>query len=327
MTSKQELYITQNFDKKFTVDIANAIGESRDDVVRYIARNGIDMNMRKNSVISTFDGEYIKENYYNLSSEQIGKRLGLKNTQVRGWITNHMKDKPNGKRRKFDTDFFREIDTNEKAYYLGLIYADGWVSHSEYKISGRTISSTYEFGIELQRSDRYLLEELSRSLGGVHEISDHVKDIVICNNTSKSHSEMSKLRIYSKDIVNGLVRNGISFNKTKQDIHPIVSEELFLPFLKGYIDGDGCIHRMNPRSLGVHITSCRKNILIYVNDMVERVLGFRTSIYTENENKHRIYWFTQTKVQRLLDAIYKIQTPELKRKRSVYEEFYGLSDQ
>ena len=322
MNSEQTGFIRNNFDKMLTIDIASSIQVDRACVMKFIIESGIDNTTRKTSIVSRYDGEYIKNNYLINTSNDIGNRLGISGKQVRGWISNHIKEEREFKHRKFNSDYFRDIDCDEKAYYIGLIYADGWIYHScQYN------HSTYEFGIELQYSDKYLLEGLSDAIGGVHPIKTYEKDILILNNRNESHSTMSRLRVYSKDIVTDLYNNGIDFNKTKTGIFPIVDDKFFLPFLKGYIDGDGCIHKMKDNVLGVHITSCSSGVLEYINKMVSMILGFKTSIYSECKNKYRIYWFARDKVKCLLDTLYSIKTPELFRKRNVYEEFYGLSGQ
>ena len=137
---------------------------------------------------------------------------------------------------------------------------------------------------------------------------------------------MSKLRVYSNEFVSCLYNNGIDFNKTITGKFPTICDDLFVPFLKGYIDGDGCIYQMK-NNLVVNITSCTNGVLEYVNNMANRLLHINGRIYSENDKKYRIIWFRPLDVKILLDAIYSEDTPELKRKRSIYDNFYGFSTQ
>ena len=51
--------------------------------------------------------------------------------------------------------YFDQIDNHEKAYFLGLLYADGYICKSNY---------TYQMGIALQLQDKYIIEELYKEL-------------------------------------------------------------------------------------------------------------------------------------------------------------------
>ena len=51
--------------------------------------------------------------------------------------------------------YFDQIDSHKKAYFLGLLYADGYICKSNY---------TYQMGIALQLQDKYIIEELYKEL-------------------------------------------------------------------------------------------------------------------------------------------------------------------
>ena len=60
-----------------------------------------------------------------------------------------------------DEEYFSEINTDKKAYFLGFFIADGFVSIDlKQRCYGR-------FGIDIQEKDGYLLEELAKELLGV----------------------------------------------------------------------------------------------------------------------------------------------------------------
>ena len=172
--------------------------------------------------------QFIKENYSKMSYAEIGEELGFTERQIRG--------KVNGlgltKIRKFDKYYFYTIDSPEKAYWLGFIYADGWViNNSE--------SSNYEASIELQSGDSYILERFVSAIGGTHEIKfAHKKNEVF----GKSfETDTATVRIYSKQIVSDLVRHGVVERKTYSSIFPVVNK-YFKDFLRGYYDGNGCLY-------------------------------------------------------------------------------------
>lgn len=118
----------------------------------------------------------------------------------------------------FNERIFENIDTKEKAYWLGFLYADGNIC----KTSNRV-------GFHLAYKDVVLLERFCDFVGG-----DRSKIISYDNNSSVC------FYVYSKNFKNDLINNNIVPNKTYEKIFPIIKDyELFLAFFLGVYDGDG----------------------------------------------------------------------------------------
>lgn len=133
--------------------------------------------------------------------------------------------------------YFKNIDTHEKAYWLGFIYADGWV-----QITKRNA----ELGIELNEVDIEHLHNINKVFNNHFKITKYERDatetLTKLNGKiyEKKILKMCKIRVFSREIVEDLIKNGVVVNKTKSKEFPIIEDdELFLSFLKGYIDGDG----------------------------------------------------------------------------------------
>ena len=313
ITENDKKYILDNYKNKTYEVIANELGINKGSV-RYVVDKYA--GGKRFPLINKDAEKFIRDNYITMTYTDIGKHIGLDGKQVEGWIRNHI-DNRIKKRREFNSSFFHEIDTSDKAYFLGFIFADGYITRSE---------RNYEFGIELQSCDKYILEYLNNLIGGVHNIHHNHKKIIIANNKSESISDTDVLRVYSKEMVNDLLSHGINFNKTLSKEIPIVRDEYFFDFLRGYIDGDGCIHKMQDGIVGVHITCANKEPLDYINSKVNELLGFTTSIYHEADRKYRIYWFNQKKVDLLLKAIYySSNVTKLERKYKKYLDLKGLA--
>lgn len=319
ITKEQEDYILKNFDKLKYQEIADCLKINVSQVAYCVFKNGV---RPKRVVLNLTEDQktFILNNYLTMTYNEIGEVVGLTDKQVKGWVRNHCKDRKS-KLRQFDDKYFNDIVTPNQAYWLGFIYADGWIS---------SCSRHYEFAIELQREDEYILKALNKELGGNHLITQRHKKMTICNNTHESESFTSVLRVNSKEIVFGLNKNGIDFNKTKTSTIPIVSDDLFSDFLRGYIDGDGCIHRIKENILGVHITSANKCGLEYIKNKLENLYGITSALYSEDikkyKTKYRLYIFKQRHVKELLDIIYyNKDSIKLDRKYKIYQNFYGLT--
>lgn len=323
MTNEQKQYVRDNYQNKTNKELAQSLGVNISKVQGYVLRN---LGGRRRPLVSSEIGEYIANNYLVMTYAEIGAKIGLTSDQVKGWVQNHVKDRKS-KLREFNSHYFDVIDTPRKAYWLGFIYADGWIT----KYRSHPGRNNYEFGMELQRSDRYILEELNKDLGGVHAIKDLENTNSNKLGTQKADKTFSSaLRVYSKDIVNGLLSNGIDLRKTVSDVFPKVSEDMFPAFLRGYIDGDGCIHKMKANRLAVHITGANLKAMEYLRDVLISRYGIHANIYSEEfdkyRTKYRLYCFRDKDVRTLLDLIYSDKdVPFLIRKRDRYLNFYGLA--
>nr|MDO8099255.1 hypothetical protein [Candidatus Njordarchaeota archaeon] len=123
-------------------------------------------------------------------------------------------------------DYFHTIDTREKAYWLGFLYADGYLSRWR-KEKG------IEIGIKLGRKDEDTIDRFCDFLG--------------LDKTRKEYhaleeSEYVRIRFTCRKMSDDLIRHGVKFGKSKIIQYPresLHNRDLELAFLLGYYDGDG----------------------------------------------------------------------------------------
>jgi hypothetical protein len=122
-----------------------------------------------------------------------------------------------------DLDFFKSIDTKEKAYWLGFIFADGCITLDKRKKDSK------RFKLEINKKDEILLDNFASAIG--------------FNLKYKSYREESntvRIRLGNKRFISNLIDNGISFRKSNIIKFPkLDNRKLYLAFLLGYFDGDG----------------------------------------------------------------------------------------
>lgn len=283
-------FIVSNYKTMKYKDIANSLGNyTEQQIIGWLNNNGYKKG--HNSIFSKEDMEYMISNYKYITYKEIADNLGYTERQVRGWINNNC-DK---KLREFKCDYFSEIDSPNKAYWLGFIFADGWIHKDEN-------NRNYELGIELQLKDIEQLHDFNNELGNVHDIVEKHSEKYICNHYKKSITDSAVIRIYSRRIVDDLINHGVVENKTKSAIFPKINN-YFIDFLRGYIDGDGCIYVNDKGYMIVHITSSNCYVLQYIKDKLSKDYGVESRVYKEKENKYRIY-FNMTNSTKLLDLIY-----------------------
>lgn len=126
--------------------------------------------------------------------------------------------------RRFSVDetYFEEINSSEKAYFLGLLISDG---------------NNYEkgFRIQLKESDKHILEEFKKSL-------QYTGFLTYVKSKNERHSSSWLLRVTSRKISSDLSKLGCIPNKCNHTYFPDIPEELHSHFIRGVFDGDGCAH-------------------------------------------------------------------------------------
>lgn len=133
---------------------------------------------------------------------------------------------------KFDNTVFDFIDSEEKAYWLGFIYADGYLD-----------SSRNLFELSLKGSDKSHLDKFNKFMK--HRDSNHVKiGEVKCKD---SLCERCRWSITDKHLWNVLNSYGCTPNKSLTLNFPseniFENKSLIRHFIRGYFDGDGYLSR------------------------------------------------------------------------------------
>ena len=144
-------------------------------------------------------------------------------------------------RYTLDEDYFNSIDTERKAYWLGLIAADGCVTESNY------------FAISLK--DREILEKLKNDL-------NFSGDIYIPKTKEGTYY---RLNFSSKRICDALRSCGISERKSLifNDL-PKMRSGLIRHFFRGYFDGDGTISSSVSTTVNTHSSYTHDNYQMHI---------------------------------------------------------------
>lgn len=247
-----EDFIRHNYLTMSQKELANKLGEgvTASDIQHWLKKNNL---YKRKNLFTEDDINYMINNYKNMEYKEIANYLGFTERQIRGKLNNMGYTKL----RDFNKNYFNEINSDLKAYFLGYIYADGWVIYNE-------STRNYEFGMGLQSQDKYILEALNKEIGGVHKLT-HIKprDKIIEGNITHS-GEQDCLRIYSKEIVLDLISHGVTPNKTYNYEIPSFPDEYFFDFLRGYIDGDGCYHTNKNNYTIMSLVCMNKEVLQWI---------------------------------------------------------------
>lgn len=199
---------------------------------------------------------------------QIGKEYGTSGDNIAKLLKRRGIDVSNLYRRKYTLNeyYFDVIDTEHKAYWLGLLYADGCNFRKNNVIT-----------IELQEKDKEILEKFN------YDIESN-RPIMIKNKKTESSQNTLSIRFNSKHLSIRLFELGCINCKSLTLRFPTpeqVPEHLLRHWLRGMWDGDGNYNLLKrttsaTASICGTIFVCEK-IQKYIKD----ILDIHMSLYIE----------------------------------------------
>lgn len=213
--------------------------------------------------------------------------------------------------RKYPLDehFFDIIDTEEKAYFLGFMFADGFVSvkHNNFLV-----------GVEIHKRDIEILKKFKKALKSKSPLYfNHFRNSV-------------RLRVYSKTLVRQLILKGCVPNKSlvlKFPCKSLMSKRLLHHFMRGYFDGDGSfrIHqeKQHPsRRLQVNfsIYSSEKFCIEYQNKLCSMITINKTKLYKRDGISEMVYC-GKNNIKKIYNFLYEGANLFLFRKKKRFEKY------
>ena len=213
------------------------------------------------------------------------------------------------RKKKFSVndDYFEKIDTEEKAYWLGFMYADGCI---------RKNGNYYIIKIDLAAYEYDHIVKFKNAINATYNIQMY----------NYKYSGNSRLILGSEKMFKDLVNLGCKPNKTSILKFPTVKqvpEILLRHFIRGYFDGDGTINIMK----NFKVPQARFQLL----GTMDFLNGFCKYIepYIGNVNIHPsrgIYYIQiggNKKTKVIFDLMYNNSTIYLQRKYDIYfNHFY-----
>lgn len=135
-----------------------------------------------------------------------------------------------GYKYKVNHEYFDEIDTEYKAYILGFIYADGSIIQPK---GNRQMN----LRIAIQEEDGYILQKFADEAAG-----GQIKVMNPPAVKSKGWKRRSIVSIVSDKMCKRLIELGCKPNKSRIGMDfPTLDNQLVRHFVRGFLDGDGCI--------------------------------------------------------------------------------------
>lgn len=169
-------------------------------------------------------------------------------------------------------DYFNNINSYKKAYWLGFIYADG---------SNKVSKNVFVLG--LKQEDNYILELLKSDTNSNIPIK-------IAKDKRGNRQEFYRLEIYNKQFCLNLLKQGVFENKTSILKPPTLNENLIYSFIRGYFDGDGSICTVVDKNKSNHFKDSitftgTKEIVDYISKYLKETIDVNCSTYERHPER------------------------------------------
>lgn len=298
-----------NLSKKFGISSDEIIKQLREDGFLYAKRGAISkliINLKYAA------DEYLANEELNI--EEICKKYNVSHSTFPKYLKEYLGIKIQKRvKSNFNDKLFDNIDSEEKAYWLGFIFADGTISSDplyDYK------KKSYTFELSLKNEDSNHLEKL-------RTLFNTPRPIINSENRCR-------LLVNSKHLWETLNNYGCTPRKSLTlqfpDKNIFKTEDLIRHFIRGYFDGDGCISYgntdhtiLNMQLLGTK--NFLQNILLYL-PMEFRDLTLRHNHNNENEETYLINT-SNKKAYRFFKYLYENSNVFLDRKYQRFAHYHS----
>lgn len=306
----QDMLLIQSMAYKNCID--------KSDVMRVLncSEKTAERRLKKSGLIHTQNCiiDLLKDFDLGLTSQELALKYNCSEVNVNAIARRHNFSRPINwfNTIKANYYFFDNIDTEEKAYILGFIAADGYVGDNTMRIGLNSI-------------DIEILEKIKVCLESDAKIKVYNQ---LCTLNNKV-SEICLLAFTNSHMINSLRNLGLTKNKTIDFKFPEIPKDLYLHFIRGYFDGDGSMSMYTPNDMYTRysISICgTESFLLSIQEYLkaEYLIKFNSKLYKRFNTENCCYSLNATgknNVIAFLDLLYKNSTIHLERKYSKYLNF------
>lgn len=220
-------------------------------------------------------------------------------------------------RFNFNQDYFETIDTEHKAYWLGFMYADGYVNSKVNTVS-----------LRLKSNDDYILKQFAKDLDSNIPVKYYSHTHKLPNSDKMHTLHYASITICNEKIKEDLICQGCFENKTLILHFPFhIPIYLYKDFIRGYMDGDGCITYCGKQKCGVQefkVSFCGTQEML---NGIQKVFGYNKKLgkrWNDNKNNYTLDISGNRQVYDFLTTLYDNATIYLERKYERYLELKNI---
>jgi len=209
-----------------------------------------------------------------------------------------------------NSTYFDFIDCHEKAYWLGFLFADGWLRGEK----GRKA-----IGFSLKYEDAYMVKNFARLFDRVRDVKIIEQYLKVTNKYYKrAYFEISSLYLFNSLVDKGLYPRK-TFSTEMKLFKTMERSEFLNSFILGFFDGDGSIGAAQRGDVRISFCGLRevlcwlKNILMHKFDLNDNKIYDAKSISA-------LAW-SGKQIKAPMNWLYKDSPIRLGRKYKIYQDY------
>lgn len=278
---------------------------------KYVSKYLDSLGFEKRETMRKYDYDAIVECYKECKNlRKTAKIFNTDQSEVAAIVKKYNIPIYHKKKKTCNFNIFDNIDTEEKAYWLGFFYADGSI--------GNGTRGRWTVELALKESDANHLYKFNKFIEGDDNIINKRTQTV-----KEKQYESCRWNVNDKHLCETLHKQGAVHNKTYGLNFPsedIVPKHLLNHFIRGFFDGDGSImtDTASNKKLGISIIGTKemldgiKNWLNLSNNLVVQKTKNTTVYHLRLKLAHSI---------KFCQKIYSDATIYLDRKYSKWDDF------
>lgn len=225
-------------------------------------------------------------------------------------------NKVNSRKYKLNENFFSAIDNERKAYWLGMMYADGYVILNK---NGKNRYGQKYVCLSLEISDKEHVCKFVNDINSNYDVKEYKAE------TNFSKYTYARVQITSSVMFDSLVEKGVTERKSNVLTFPdynIVPKHLMRHFIRGYVDGDGSLIIDSGNRLTLSVQGTEQFLTGLMQHLkINRKLEYR---YVEDARGCYIRFGKTSHLEKVIDYLYKGCNVCLERKYNKYVEMKSL---
>lgn len=220
---------------------------------------------------------------------------------------------------QLNEDYFETIDSREKAYFLGLLAADGCIHKPIPK------KRHIRIALVLKIEDKYIIESFAKAI----DFTGNVRVNTI--RTGKYAGHQYGCIVFTSDkMANDLAKYGITNNKSiRMNFYPNIPTQYDEDFIRGYFDGNGSVFISNEKHWKtkkitpvIHFRFCGPQNLL---STIKEKLGVKGTLTKErNSFVYDLHCKRNVQANIFFNKIYADTNLYLKRKYDVFKDVQRL---
>jgi DNA-binding CsgD family transcriptional regulator len=195
--------------------------------------------------------------------------------------------------------YFDQMNSNDKWYWLGFLYADGYNNEKKSTVA-----------LRLASLDRSHIELFKKYIETESPIVDY------------DNGKKTRMDLYNQHLSRQLVLLGCVQAKTHILEFPQIPEQFLSSFLLGYFDGDGSIWESGTTQC-MEVAGTEKFLLEYQKHLMRNCQLNQTKLKV-SAGIHVLSYGGRTQLKRIFDFLYKDHILYLKRKYDKWQHILDL---